>query len=38
MEFVLNGNIIMSHDFGAETDFKYPGLNGNSLMRKRKSK
>src|SRR5215469_18582253 len=29
MEFFLNGNISMSHDFGAETDVKYPGLNGN---------
>jgi hypothetical protein len=38
MEFVLNGNIFMSHDFETETDVKYPGLNGNCLMRKRKSK
>jgi len=28
----------MSRDFGAETDVKYPGLNGNCLTRKRKSK
>jgi hypothetical protein len=27
MEFVLNGNIFMSREFGAETDVKYPGLN-----------
>jgi len=38
MEFVLNGNIFMSRDFEAETDVKYPGLNGNCLTRKRKSK
>ena len=25
-------------DFEAETDVKYPGLNGNCLTRKRKSK
>jgi len=31
MEFVLNGNIFMYLDFGAETDVKYPGLNGNCL-------
>ena len=35
---VLNGNIFMSRDFGAEKDVKCPGLNGNSLTRKRKSK
>jgi hypothetical protein len=29
MEFVLTGNIFMSPDFGAETDVKYPGLDGN---------
>jgi hypothetical protein len=29
----LNGNI-----FRAEKDVKYPGLNGNCLMRKQKSK
>jgi len=28
----------MSRDFGAETDIKYPALNGNCLTRKRKSK
>jgi len=28
----------MSCEFGAETDVKYPGLNGNCLMGKRKSK
>jgi len=28
----------MSRDFGAETDVKYPGLNGNCLTWKRKSK
>jgi len=28
----------MSRDFGAETDVKYPGLNGNCLTRKRESK
>jgi hypothetical protein len=28
----------MSRDFEAETDVKYPGLNGNCLTRKRKSK
>jgi len=28
----------MYRDFGAETDVKYPGLNGNCLTRKRKSK
>jgi len=28
----------MSLDFGAETDVKYPGLNGNCLTRKPKSK
>jgi len=38
MEFVLNGNIFMSRQFGAEADVKYPGLNGNYLTRKRKSK
>jgi hypothetical protein len=38
VEFVLNGNIFMSRDFGAETDVKYPGLNGNCLMWKEKSK
>jgi len=38
MEFVLNGNIFLSPDFGAETDVKYPGLDANCLMRKRKSK
>ena len=37
-EFVLNGNIFMSRDIGAETNVKYPGLNGNCLTRKRKSK
>jgi hypothetical protein len=37
-KFVLNGNIFRSRDFGAEKDVKYPGLNGNYLMRKRKSK
>jgi hypothetical protein len=25
----------MSRDFGAETNVKYPGLNGNCLTRKR---
>jgi len=35
---VLNGNIFMSRDFGAETDVKYPGLNENCLTRKQKSK
>jgi hypothetical protein len=30
MEFVLNGNIFMSRDFGAETGVIYPGLNGNA--------
>ena len=34
MEFVLNGNIFMSRDFGAETDVKYPGLNGNCHQNK----
>jgi hypothetical protein len=29
MEFVLNGNIFRSRDFGAEKYVKYPGLNGN---------
>jgi hypothetical protein len=33
----LNGNIFMSREFGAETDVKYPGLNGNRLTQKRKS-
>jgi len=28
----------MSRDIGAETDVKYPGLNGNYLTWKRKSK
>jgi len=28
----------MSRGFGAETDVKYPGLNGNCLTQKRKSK
>jgi len=28
----------MSCDFGAKTDVKYPGLNGNCLMWKWKSK
>jgi len=28
----------MSRDIGAETNVKYPGLNGNGLTRKRKSK
>jgi hypothetical protein len=34
----LNGNIFRSRDFGAQKDVKYPGLNGNCLTRKRKSK
>jgi hypothetical protein len=34
----LNGNIFRSRDFGAQKDVKYPGLNGNCLMRKRESK
>jgi hypothetical protein len=34
----LKGNIFRSRDFGAEKDVKYPGLNGNGLMQKRKSK
>jgi len=38
MEFVLNGNIFVSCDIGAETNVKYPGLNGNCLTQKRKSK
>jgi hypothetical protein len=29
MEFVLNGNIFRSPNFGAEKDVKCPGLNGN---------
>jgi hypothetical protein len=29
MEFVLNGNIFVSRDFGTKTDVKYPGLNRN---------
>jgi len=28
----------MSRDFEAKTDIKYPGLNGNCLTRKQKSK
>jgi len=28
----------MSRDIGVETNVKYPGLNGNCLTRKRKSK
>jgi len=28
----------MSRDFGAKTDVKYPGFNGNCLTQKRKSK
>jgi hypothetical protein len=28
MEFVLNGNIFRSQDFGGEKDVKYPGLKG----------
>jgi hypothetical protein len=29
MNHLLNGNIFMSCDFGAEKDAKYPGLNRN---------
>jgi hypothetical protein len=38
MDPLLNGNIFRSHDFGAEKDVKYPGLNKNCLTWKRKSK
>jgi hypothetical protein len=37
MDPLLNGNIFRARDFGAEKDLKYPGLNGNSRMQKRKS-
>jgi len=38
MEFVLNRNIFMSRDFGAETDVQNPELNRNCLTQKRKTK
>jgi hypothetical protein len=34
-KFVLNENIFRPRDFGSQKDVKYPGLNGNSLTRKR---
>jgi hypothetical protein len=37
-EFVFNGNIFGSREFGDGIRVKYPGLNGNCLTRKRKSK
>jgi hypothetical protein len=38
MDPLLKGNIFRSLNFGAEIDVKYPGLNGNCLTRKWKSK
>jgi hypothetical protein len=39
MDPLLNGNIFRSRDSGAEKkDVIYPGLNGNCLTQKQKSK